>query len=172
MSNKYYFNFIGWKGTYIDRLPRDLQDRIGVPQPDLPPPGDRRVYLAWVLSRAKSSKTIIQLPVDVVRLIVSEVYRAGANARRALVRHIRVARIIDYWMWQWWPFGGIHVTNPIRLMNQMTQHWLNLGQEFWTPRERRSVERRRITQPHRNEPYMLRSLGNPVWWEQWGLGSR
>ena len=125
---------------------------------------DQRAYIAWVLTRP------LALPLDVVRLIVREVYLAGASARRALLRYVRVARIIDFWLWQWWP--AIHPNDPVRLMNQLTQHWLNLGQEFWTPRERRFVERRRITQPHRNRPHMQFYLGSPLFWEQWGVGSR
>ena len=114
---------------------------------------DRRAYIAWVLSRP------IALPLDIVRLLVREVNRAGASARRALLRYITRARIIDYWLWQRYEPGGQQWPAD-RLIAQMTQHWLNLGREGWTPREIRYVERRRRTQL------------NPFWWEQWGIGSR
>ena len=118
--------------------------------------------------RVLKTGPIGDLPLNLIEVIWREVRNAGRRARGALLRHIRVARTIDYWLWQWWE--GQNETG--RLMNQMTQHWLNLGRIGWTPREVRMVERRRYTHPHRNQPHMQWYLGSPLWWQQWGVGDR
>ena len=123
---------------------------------------ERRVYLGWALTHE------LELPLDVARQIVREVYRAGASARRALLRFITRARILNYWIYDTGFEEGDDIQD--RFLNQMTQHWLDLGQAFWTGRERRYVERRRILRPHRR--FLGTDNRNNDVWEQWGIGSR
>ena len=98
---------------------------------------DRLAYIAWVLSRP------LALPLDVVRQIVHEL----GKARRALLRHIRVARLIYYWLLEWDEYS--------RLIRQMTVRWLLLGG--------RSARYIRAEQRHR---YYNTDVG-----AQWGMGS-
>ena len=115
---------------------------------------ERRVYIGWALTRP------LELPLDVARLIVREVYRAGASARRALRLYMTKARIINHWLWEWLD-PTVNLASNRYLMSQLTYHWLYMmgGREGWTPREIRRVERRR------------RRTTNPIRWRQWGIGS-
>ena len=118
--------------------------------------------------RVLKTGPIGDLPLNLIDMIWREVRNAGRRARSALLRHIRVARIVNYWIWEW--YSGVDMRAMFRLMNQMTQRWLDIGQASWTPRERRYLERRRYTQ--RYTQYLHFS---PLLWgvnEQWGLGSR
>ena len=125
---------------------------------------DKRAHIAWVL-RQKA------LPPDVVRFIFERELRPywrklAASARRVLLRYITRARIVNYWIYE--DLSGFDMRVVFRLINQMTQRWLDIGQASWTPRERRYVERRRYTQPHRVPMRLLWLHDN----EQWGIGSR
>ena len=116
------------------------------------PPSQGRVYNALVVQRAT------RLPMELVRLIVEEIerlYALAASARRALLRHIRVARIIDYWLLEWLFDGPLaHPRRVGRYIRQMTERWLLLGG--------RSA---RYIRAERRYRYFQRDIA------QWGIGS-
>ena len=108
---------------------------------------------------------------DVIREILREVYDAGRKARRALLNHIRRARIVNYMLWVVvdgvnFTTHGWENTRSLDLITAQTDHWLSLGRIGWTEREIRRVERRRTNREFAFGPY------GPFWWEQWGVGSR
>jgi len=113
---------------------------------------DKRAHIAWVL-RQKA------LPPDVVRFIFERELRPywrklAASARRALLRHIRVARLINTWLLE---TSGVVMLVRRRglLIRQMTERWLLLGG--------RSARYIRAEQRHR---YYNMDVG-----AQWGIGS-
>ena len=74
------------------------------------------------------------LPMDVIRDILREVYDAGRKARRALLNHIRGARIVNYMLWETGDFFY-----PLDLITAQTDRWPSLGRIGWTEREIRRV---------------------------------
>ena len=118
---------------------------------------DRRTAIALSMRRRG-------LPMDVIRDILREVYDAGRKARRALLKHIRGAWIVNYMLWD--STHGWENTRSLDLITAQTDHWLSLGRIGWTEREIRRVERRRTNREFAFGPY------GSLWWEQWGVGSR
>ena len=130
---------------------------------------DRRTAIALSMRRRG-------LPMDVIRDILREVYDAGRKARRALLNHIRGARIVNYMLWDM-DLADMTSDNPElewrsrRLIGQMTHRWLSLGSTNWSQRDIRRVERRGREINIRR--WWSPSDGNePFGWEQWGVGSR
>ena len=78
------------------------------------------------------------LPLEILRVIWQEVHRAGADARRALRRHITKISVVSAFLnegWVWTTF------DKSQLHEDLLRHWHFLGRSTWTPREMRYDDR-------------------------------
>ena len=92
---------------------------------------DRRVR------RVLATGSVGNLPLEILRVIWQEVYRAGRRARRALRRHITKIQVVN-------AFHGLDVYPDFDRHRQVTEELRRYWQSMagWTPRQIRNFNRR------------------------------
>jgi len=85
--------------------------------------------------RVIASGSIGNLPLEILRVIWLEVYRAGRQARRALRRHIMKIQVVN-------AFHGLDVLDFDRhrqVTEELRRYWQSMA--GWTPRQIRNFNR-------------------------------